>query len=226
MNEQSAASEQPKDVEHNIRDQILTAARERFSHYGYPKTTIAELAGDCQMSAGNIYRFFKGKIDIATELARQQTLEAVHRLELLMNCSVRSARQRLEDMLFEDLRYSFHLFENKPKIVEMAQIVLHERPEFYEESLRREHRAISRILQYGVEKNEFQIDNIARAATAIQAATLKYRYAQLTTNQTLPELERELAILLTYLTRGLAASAHLDGFEATQIPPETAQDFK
>ena len=45
-----------------IREKIIDAAVERFLHYGYPKTTIAELAGDCAMSPGNIYRFFKGRL--------------------------------------------------------------------------------------------------------------------------------------------------------------------
>ena len=58
------------------REKIIVAARERFSHYGYPKTTIAELAEDCAMSPGNIYRFFKGKIDIAVEIARREALSA------------------------------------------------------------------------------------------------------------------------------------------------------
>ena len=60
-----------------IREKIIVAARERFAHYGYPKTTIAELAEDCAMSSGNIYRFFKGKIDIAVEIARREALSAV-----------------------------------------------------------------------------------------------------------------------------------------------------
>ena len=66
-----------------IREKIIDAAVERFLHYGYPKTTIAELAGDCAMSPGNIYRFFKGKIDIAAEIARR---EACRRLSAWKPC--------------------------------------------------------------------------------------------------------------------------------------------
>jgi AcrR family transcriptional regulator len=49
-------------VSDTTREKIIVAARERFSHYGYPKTTIAELAEDCAMSPGNIYRFFKARL--------------------------------------------------------------------------------------------------------------------------------------------------------------------
>ncbi len=47
------------------RDRILQAAMTRIKHYGYGKTTMAEIAADCDMSPGNIYRFFEAKIDIA-----------------------------------------------------------------------------------------------------------------------------------------------------------------
>ena len=75
-----------------IREKIIDAAVERFLHYGYPKTTIAELAGDCAMSPGNIYRFFKGKIDIAAEIARREALQAVERMEAVLECPYRSSR--------------------------------------------------------------------------------------------------------------------------------------
>ncbi|GAV21360.1 bacterial regulatory proteins, TetR family [Mariprofundus micogutta] len=39
------------------KERIVAAARQRFSHYGYGKTTMAEIASDCQMSVGNLYRF-------------------------------------------------------------------------------------------------------------------------------------------------------------------------
>ena len=53
------------------RDRILHAAMARIKHYGYGKTTMAEIASDCCMSPGNIYRFFEAKIDIAEAMARQ-----------------------------------------------------------------------------------------------------------------------------------------------------------
>ena len=57
------------------RQQILDAAMQRIMHYGYAKTTMAEIARDCDMSAGNIYRFFASKIDIAEAMARKINME-------------------------------------------------------------------------------------------------------------------------------------------------------
>ena len=41
-----------------IAEQIIAAAEKRFFYYGFGKTTMAEIASDCDMSPANIYRFF------------------------------------------------------------------------------------------------------------------------------------------------------------------------
>ena len=203
------------------REKIIVAARKRFSHYGYPKTTIAELAEDCAMSPGNIYRFFKGKIDIAVEIARREALSAVEVIEAVLDCPLRSSRQRLEEVVFADLRYTFHLLENQPKTLELAQIVVSDRPQFQIESLRRERRVFQRILHEGQASGEFMVDNVPATTIALHAATTKYRYAQLFTNQTLAELERELAHVMTVIMRGLMPTSEGHAVAETQIPDET-----
>lgn len=207
------------------REKIIDAAVNRFSHYGYGKTTIADLAGDCAMSSGNIYRFFKGKIDIAVEIARREALSAVEILEAILECPYRDSSQRLVDLVFADLRYTYHLLANEPKKLELAQVVMQERPHFQIESLRRERRALQRILKEGVAAGEFQIDNIAHTTTALHAATLKYRYAQLFTNQTLDELERELAHVLTLVLRGLKARPAANASDIVAVPT-SAESFR
>jgi len=48
-------------AEHAVRDQIVTAAHECFAHYGYAKTTVADLAREIGFSKAYIYRFFESK---------------------------------------------------------------------------------------------------------------------------------------------------------------------
>lgn len=47
--------------EHEVRDQIIEAATEYFSHYGYDKTTVADLARAIGFSKAYIYKFFDSK---------------------------------------------------------------------------------------------------------------------------------------------------------------------
>lgn len=48
-------------TEHTVRDQIIAAADEHFSHYGYGKTTVADLAKAVGFSKAYIYKFFDSK---------------------------------------------------------------------------------------------------------------------------------------------------------------------
>jgi AcrR family transcriptional regulator len=55
----------------------------RFGRYGFGKTTMAEIAKDCDMSAGNLYRYFDNKKEIAAGCAQrcmQQKLELVREI--------------------------------------------------------------------------------------------------------------------------------------------------
>jgi AcrR family transcriptional regulator len=52
------------DAERSIRDQLIEAAAQHFSQYGYAKTTLAELAREVGFSKSYIYRFFASKQEI------------------------------------------------------------------------------------------------------------------------------------------------------------------
>ena len=48
-------------TDHNVREQILEAAQEHFSRYGYDKTTVSDLAKAIGFSKAYIYKFFDSK---------------------------------------------------------------------------------------------------------------------------------------------------------------------
>lgn len=48
-------------ADHDVRDQIVTAATEHFSRYGYEKTTVSDLAKAVGFSKAYIYKFFESK---------------------------------------------------------------------------------------------------------------------------------------------------------------------
>ncbi|WP_312807023.1 TetR/AcrR family transcriptional regulator [Comamonas sp.] len=48
-------------ADHEVRDQIVTAATEHFSLYGYEKTTVSDLAKAIGFSKAYIYKFFESK---------------------------------------------------------------------------------------------------------------------------------------------------------------------
>lgn len=57
----SGAAGQRGPADHCIRSQIIAAADQHFSHYGYGKTTVADLAKAIGFSKAYIYKFFDSK---------------------------------------------------------------------------------------------------------------------------------------------------------------------
>ncbi len=192
------------------RQKIINAAKKRFAHYGYSKTTMADLAVDCDMSPGNLYRYFPGKLDIAEEIAREASIRTAEQLSCILTRPGRSAAERLHDFLFEDLRETFHTLEDDPKIVEMAQIITAERPQFHNEGMSREREVLRRIVEFGNISGEFAVAEPEFVAEMIQAATLKFSYPQLFTRLPLDRLERELEGVYQLIIAGLRAGIPVD----------------
>src|SRR5205809_5468610 len=57
----SSAPQSRGPADHDVRDQILEAAGEHFSRYGYDKTTVSDLAKAIGFSKAYIYKFFASK---------------------------------------------------------------------------------------------------------------------------------------------------------------------
>lgn len=201
----------------SARERILAAATQRIKHYGYAKTTMAEIAGDCGMSAANIYRFFESKIDIAEAMARQHHAEQHARLSAIARRRHEPADQRLRELLFQRMRENYALVEAHAKILEVAEVLHAERPLHANEQFALERVYLKQILSDGVEDGLFVArDNMEFVAEMIQSSTVKFSFPQLFSRLDLPRLERELsgvvALLLDALKGGpttldLAASA-------------------
>ena len=192
-----------------IRERIIEAARKRFLHYGYGKTTMAEIAGDCDMSPGNLYRYFEGKLDLAEEIARRSSAEIILELARAVRAPGKSATQALRDYLFGKLRMTYTNLEKDPKIIELAQTVAAERPSFATDMLARERTILMEILANGRELGEFSAPDVSFTAEMIQSATMKFSYPQLWSRLTLTSLERELAGVFDLVLGGLCPDRRL-----------------
>jgi len=187
------------------RDRILLAAMARIKHYGYGKTTMAEIAADCDMSPGNIYRFFEAKIDIAEAMARKHYAEEQAELGAIARKKDIPADKRLREIFFKRLRDSFCMFEENAKILELAEVLHKERPLFANEQLALERVFLVAVLEDGERAGIFAAADHPFHAEMMQVATMKFGVPQLFSQLTLPKLERELEGVLGLLLRGLYA---------------------
>ena len=187
----------------DTRDRILEAAMERIKHYGYSKTTMSEIAKDCDMSAGNIYRFFKSKIDIAEAMADKFAEETFEVFERIVKKPI-SASARLHEMFDFGLRNSFEKLDVDAKILEVAEVLSRDRPEFSNRQLAKERIFMVRILEDGIKAGEFApTEDLEFLAEMMQSALMKFQYPQLFSRLSLPQLLREYNGVMDLVLAGL-----------------------
>ena len=194
-------------AEKDTSAQIIAAARKRFQHFGYGKTSMAEIAGDCGMSPGNLYRFFPGKLDIAEAIATDDYKAHLERLTRLATKPDRSVREKLRDLLVEGLRRTYARLEKDPRALELARVIAAERPDFSDWMTECERKLMVDLMEEAERSGEFSVADKNFTAETIQSATLKFRVPQLWSQLPLVRLERELDGVLTLLLEGLAPRA-------------------
>jgi AcrR family transcriptional regulator len=188
------------------REAILAAASERILHYGYNKTTMSEIAADCGMSAGNIYRFYPSKIDIAEAMTREFGKSSRAIYEDIIRDAARSATKKLHDFFVARLERTFRIFEQNPKLMELADIMARERPEYLAEEHAQERMQIERILDEGQKSGDFALPaDLTITADLVQCAMMKFRIPQLWTTEQLDSLRPELEGVLNLIFTGLSA---------------------
>lgn len=191
----------------DTRKQILMAAVERILHYGYSKTTMAEIARDCNMSAGNIYRFFASKLDIAEAMAQKFNEESYLTFSQIV-ARKDTAANRLRELFHYDLARTYSAIEDEAKILEVAEVLSKERPVYMNDKLAQERVFLVRIMDEGVAAGEFRpLANPDETAEMWQSALMKFRFPQLFSKLTLPQLQRELDGVMDLLLAGLSPGA-------------------
>lgn len=186
-------------------DKILQAASERIRHFGYAKTTMAEIAADLRMSAGNLYRFFASKLDIAEALAKERRENEFKIYADIVQRSDISPREKLKMALMSDAQRIRAAVSEQPRIVEISDIIARERPGFWADSLAEERVFLRDILKEGIEKGVFApVQDIDKTADAIQSAVYKFRTPSFSSRMTEEELTRDLGAVLDILLAGLA----------------------
>ncbi len=183
------------------RTKILEAARRRFAHYGYGKTTMAEIARDCAMSVGNLYRFYASKEEIAVAGAEYCLCEKAEAAEAAISDSA-SAFEQLHAFMLARLRYMHDFVSDTPHMQELVQLVSSRHGDMLRRFERRGIDCIADILQEGMSAGEFHPANAHKLAADIYNATNKYNLP-MCMNAPLAELEAELESMLGLLGQAL-----------------------
>lgn len=106
-------------ADHDVRDQIVAAATEHFSRYGYEKTTVSDLAKAIGFSKAYIYKFFESKQAIGEMICANCLAE----IEAAVTAAVEQADgppEQLRRMFKAIVESSLRLFFQDRKLYEIA----------------------------------------------------------------------------------------------------------
>ncbi len=172
------ASADPRETSAPVPDKtaeaILDAASRRFLHYGYGKTTMSEIAGDCNMSPGNLYRYFPSKLDIAEAFVRRLRSEHLEELRKAASAPGLSTAERLEAYFRTKLKLAYDRYHDRPKAYELSQEILKERISFASEWEAAEAMIIEDILARGAEAGDLVLPNPTRTARLLQDVFFRF----------------------------------------------------
>jgi len=186
-----------------IKKQILDAANERFNHYGYNKTTMAESANDCDMTAGNLYRYFQNKEEIITQIAVQCMQLREETLRKLVENHKSDASNLLLSFVLKNLEYSFNEFSQQKKIYELIEFITQRQRKLLDQHLKKIQSLISLILKKGRESKEFKFDDTEVVAEAVFNATTKFMAPHFMVLYSHEELQRMARNVIRLVAEGL-----------------------
>jgi AcrR family transcriptional regulator len=83
----SLAESTPAQPNHERRNRILDAAERCFARTGFHKATMQDVAAECGMSPGNLYRYFASKDDVVAGMAERDCERLAQDFERLKTAS-------------------------------------------------------------------------------------------------------------------------------------------
>ncbi|MBV7546201.1 TetR/AcrR family transcriptional regulator [Pseudomonas sp. PDM26] len=159
MNQPSISPSSPSPrgpADHDIRDQIVAAANEHFSQYGYGKTTVSDLAKAIGFSKAYIYKFFDSKQAIGEAICANCLAEIVATVEQAINVEDLSPTERFRRLVKTVIATGVNLFFNDRKLYDIAAFAASESwpsTQAYDAQIKR---FVSQIVREGREIGEFE----------------------------------------------------------------------
>ena len=192
------------------RAEILHHAIQLFSHYGFWKTNIGDIAQCCSMSPGNLYRYFKNKQDIGLAAVRTYFDMVEAALDTVTMFPEGAPEERIRKWLETGVQHLADELERNPKMVELAEFLCND-----EEGIKILHAHIAwkrerlaREIQRGVDQGVFApCDAEATAATVLNALKAFWMPMTLADWRDKSTIMPELRAIVDLLVRGLQLGA-------------------
>ena len=176
-----------------IRTKILDAAQEVFTKFGYGKTTMEDIGKEMGKGKSSIYYYFTGKEDIFKAVIEKELFWMKERIVNAV-AQQENPRGKLKAYVLERM----HGLNNFKNLYNVLRTEFTSQREFVENTRqqtdREEINIVTNILNYGVEKGIFKLEDTFLTSIAIVTA-LK---------------GMEIPLLITETGSGIILEQHLD----------------
>lgn len=102
----------------NTAERIVNTAERLIRHYGYKKTTIADVASEEGMSPANVYRFFASKDDLRRAICIRR-FDAAYAAAVTISRRQEPAGLRIRRYLELNYRMTLNIVRRDPNILEL-----------------------------------------------------------------------------------------------------------
>ena len=185
----------------NKKITIIKAAQELFARFGFVKTTVDEIARAARMGKATLYHYFRSKEDVFKEVIEKETRILNEKVKEAMD-KEETPQKKLRAFVLTRMRYMNELanfysalkdeFLNHYAFIEKAR-----EKDFYQEI-----KIVKNILNEGIEKNIFIIQDAELTSFAIISALKGLEYPW-SIKVSLPDIEKNIDKLLEILFRGI-----------------------
>jgi len=148
------------------RQRILAKADELFRHFGFAKTTVADIAAGLAMSPANIYNFFPSKDAIIQAGAEQKLAELKKRIEAAVSSSP-GALARIEGLALTIFHWHRELFSREPQLFQLVQVANGHSWDCVRDFKNFLQQTIAEIIEAGTQTGEFYVADSGAAARAL-----------------------------------------------------------
>ena len=142
-------------ADHTVREQIVDAAGEHFSRYGYAKTTVSDLAKSIGFSKAYIYKFFDSKEAIGEAICSKTLNGIVASVEAAV-AGASTPTEKLRQMFKVLVATSVGLFFNDRKLYDIAAYAVSEQWPSCRAYRERISQMLTEIVREGRERGEFE----------------------------------------------------------------------
>ncbi|APO69324.1 TetR family transcriptional regulator [Rhizobium mongolense] len=157
---------------------ILDAAERLFRHYGYGKTTVADVARDLGMSPANIYRFFASKVEIHQAICGRMLAASYKQAYDICHLPI-NASERLRRFVYGQYQMTLDTMLDEQKVHEMVVVAIERDWHVIERHIDSIHELIAGVIREGIAAGEFAEQDADVASRCFGAATVTLCHPQM-----------------------------------------------